>query len=275
MASGTKQKKHKCSCGRSFRHAISLKRHQNVTGCKPLEDAPTLEASSEVESSDAKIEAAASAPVEVEDSRTIVITPELVASWQEQTGFQTRSSVIDQIPPRRKMPEIDWVAVGKTGKEFCEFLGEVKTGTVKVGKSALSFIARTALFLSVLSFSAWMLVSSVSAKDATQAVDSDSRSQLAAQHVVADFLQNARLNQYDRARRLLAPTARQSVTVDQLQVMMNSLPLNHAPNHWKTELSTDRQEARVILARDGLKETYTLVHSDTGWGLTSVSVANS
>jgi hypothetical protein len=285
MASGTKVKKHKCSCGRTFRHAISLKRHQNVTGC---ESAP--EDASETEVPDANNEAQTAkvtrqtgtkatatrrpaAPVE--DDRTIVITPELVAAWQEQTGFNRRPNrVVDTIPAKPQAPAIDWVGVANTGKEFYQFCGDVKRTAVAGTKSLLLVLSRAVLFCSVLTLAGWFLVTNVSAS-ANSENDNTRRSQLAAQTVVQDFLQNAKLNQYQRARQLLAPGPRKSVSAEQLQLMFNSLPLNHTPTGWKTELSSDGRSAWVTVARDGVNEVYSLVHGDTGWGLASVSIANS
>ena len=291
MASGTKAKKHKCSCGRSFRHAISLKRHQNVTGCAPAEageeaaaapEAPaavaTEEKSAEKPAKSAarrKSSAPKAKPAPAQDDRTIVITPELVAAWQEQTGFQHRPrAVVDAIAPQPSAPKVDWVALAQTGKEFASFCGEVKNGAVSTAKSTLLFLSRAVLFCSVVLVTGWLLVSSVSASSA-HSTDRAGHAQLAAQSVVQNFLQNAKLNHYNRARRLLAPGARESVTSQQLQMMFNSLPLDVAPTAWSTELSNDGKAATVVVRRDGMNEVYTLVHGETGWGLASVAVANS
>lgn len=277
MASGTKVKKHKCSCGRSFRHAISLKRHQNVTGCEA--NAPEAEASADAtEATKEKTDAAAATPTptKVDDDRTIVITPELVAAWQQQTGFNKRpQALVDTIPVKPAEPKVDWVALAQTTKAFAEFCGEVKNGCVSAAKSALFVLGRSALFLSVVCFAGWLLVTGVSASDNANQLDNYGKSQLAAQTVVQDFLQNARLNQYQRARRLLIPSAQQSVSASQLQVMFNSLPLNQQPSGWKTELSADGRNAWVTIARGGVNEVYTLTNCETGWGLASVSIANS
>lgn len=283
MASGTKTKtkakKHKCSCGRSFRHAISLKRHQNVTGCEAAPEeaasAPELESNEKAPAKSAA-PAAKPTPAPVEDDRTIVITPELVAAWQAQTGFNKRpGSVVDSIAPPPAKSQVDWVALAQTGKEFVEFCGEVKTTTVNGAKGLLLLLSRAVLLCAVVSVAGWCLVSGVSASVAAPEPSDLGRTQLAAQTLVQDFLQNAELNQYDRARSLLAPGARESVSKLQLQTMINSLPLNHAPSAWNTEVSNDGTTARVIVSRDGLREVYTVVRSDAGWGLASVSIANS
>ena len=290
MASGTKTKakKHKCSCGRSFRHAISLKRHQNVTGCEaaPIEEAADVSEatpdadkvaakSPKAKAKKSKSKPAKPAPV-VEDDRTIVITPELVAAWQQQTGFNRRpTSVVDTIAPPPAKAEVDWVALAQTGKEFVEFCGEVKSATVSGVKGFLLLVSRAVLLCAVVSFAGWCLVSGVSASVTVDNSSDSGRTQLAAQTLVQDFLQNAKLNQYDRARSLLAPGARESVSKNQLQLMLNSLPLNHTPSAWNTELSSDGLTARVIVSRDGLNEVYTVVRSDAGWGLASVAIANS
>lgn len=287
MASGS-DKKHKCSCGRTFRHAISLKRHQNVTGCETkgdLESAPekTVPAKSIVEKpARTKTPLAPAAPVSApsspsDDDRTVIITPELVASWQAQTGFQRRSesfvdSIADKPAPAPKV-RIDWAGLARTGLEFVTFCGEVKDSTVRVALSGLVVLARSTAFLAVLTFAGWLLVTKVSASDAP-AVDQSSKVQLAAQTVVQDFLQNARLNQYSRAMRLLAPSARQTVSAQQLRLMLNSLPLEENPTAWRTEVSDDSRVARVTITRCGMDEVYTLVLGSTGWGLTSVAVAN-
>ena len=276
MASGTKVKKHKCSCGRSFRHAISLKRHQNVTGCtsesETKEDAPALQAKP------AKSAAAAPSPSPVppaaEDDRTIVITPELVAAWQQQTGFQRRGGCfVDNLPEKQPAAsKIDWVAVAHTSKAFLKFCGEVQSGAFRIVQNAVVVAGRSAIFVSVVLLTGWLMITGVSASD-TSSIDEVGRSQLAAQTLVQDFLQNARLNQYRRAHNLLAPGPRESVTPDQLKMMFNSLPLNQSPSAWNTEISSDMETARVTVTRAGVQEVYTVVLSDGGWGLASVSVA--
>ena len=290
MASGTKAKKHKCSCGRTFRHAISLKRHQNVTGCGPAEDNESPAAAEPVAAATAeekpatnpakpavrrRATASKTEPAPAQDDRTIVITPELVAAWQEQTGFQHRPrAVVDSIAPQPAAPKVDWVALAQTGKEFANFCGEVKNGAVLTAKNTLLFLSRAVLFCSVVLCTGWLLVSSVSASSA-HSTDRVGHAELAAQSVVQNFLQNAKLNHYNRARRLLAPGARESVTPQQLQMMFNSLPLDVAPTAWSTKLSKDGKAATVVVRRDGMNEVYTLVHGETGWGLASVAVANS
>ena len=292
MVSGTKAKKHKCSCGRSFRHAISLKRHQNVTGCAPAEDGEEAAVAPEAPAAPAANEEKAPAkpakpaarrkpstpsakPAPVQDDRTIVITPELVAAWQEQTGFHHRPrAVVDSIAPQPSAPKVDWVALAQTGKEFADFCGEVRNGAVSTAKNTLFFLSRAVLFCSVVLVTGWLLVSSVSASSA-HSTDRTGQAELAAQSVVQNFLQNAKLNHYSRARRLLAPGARESVTAQQLQMMFNSLPLDVAPTAWSTELSDNGKAATVVVRRDGMNEVYTLVHGETGWGLASVAVANS
>ncbi|MFA7480883.1 MAG: C2H2-type zinc finger protein [Vulcanimicrobiota bacterium] len=274
MASGTKDKKHKCSCGRSFRHAISLKRHQNVTGCSGEgSDEATAPAEAEAVKEAAKV-APTPAAASQQDDRTVVITPELVAAWQQQTGFQARrGSVVDSLPEAQPAAtQIDWVAVGQTSKAFLQFCGEVQSATFRAMRSALLVVGRSALFLSVILLTGWLMITGVSASD-TASIDEIGRSQLAAQTLVQDFLQNARLNQYKRAHDLLAPGARQSVTPDQLKIMFNSLPLNESPTTWSTDISKDLSTAQVTVTRAGLQEVYTVVLGDGGWGVSSVSIA--
>ena len=275
MASGTKVKKHKCSCGRSFRHAISLKRHQNVTGCSSEPEAK--EAAPVLKSKPAKAPAPKPAPVPAapaEDDRTIVITPELVAAWQQQTGFQRRGSFVDNLPDKQPAaPKVDWVAVAHTSKAFLKFCGEVQSGAFRLLQNALVVAGRSAIFVSVVLLTGWLMITGVSASD-TSSIDEVGRSQLAAQTLVQDFLQNARLNQYRRAHDLLAPGARESVTPDQLKMMFNSLPLNQSPSAWKTDISEDLGTARVVVTRAGVQEVYTVVLNNGGWGLASVSIAD-
>jgi hypothetical protein len=268
MASGTRVKKHKCSCGRSFRHAISLKRHQNVTGCK---SAPA-ETAEEVGNEKAKA-LPVTPSVPEEDDRTIVITPELVAAWQEQTGFHNRRpSVVDSLPERQPAkPKVDWVAVAQTSKAFYGFCGEVRTGTFRFIQNLAVVLGRSALFVSVIALTGWLMITGVSASDSTS-IDEIGRSQLAAQTLVQDFLQSARLNQYSRAHNLLAPGPKASVTPDQLKIMFNSLPLNESPQAWNTQIDNDEKTARVIVTRAGVHEVYTVVLSNDGWGLASVSI---
>jgi hypothetical protein len=270
MASGTRVKKHKCSCGRSFRHAISLKRHQNVTGC----DASSEETSTEATPKTAATPAKPSAPAApVEDDRTIVITAELVAAWQEQTGFQSRrGSVIDSLPARQpEKPKVDWVAVAQTSKAFLSFCGEVQSGAFRAIQNLVVVLGRGAIFVSVIALTGWLMITGVQASD-SNSIDETGRRQLAAQTLVQDFLQTARLNQYGRAHNLLAPGAKSSVTPDQLKMMFNSLPLNETPGGWSTQISDDEKTARVIVSRGGVHEVYTVVLSNDGWGLASVSI---
>ncbi len=211
----------------------------------------------------------------VGDDRTIVITPELVAAWQEQTGFNRRpQSVIDTLPAKQEPVKTDWLAVAKTGMEFFQFCGEVKESALRGTKSLVLVLSRAIVFCSVVFFAGWLLVTNVSASG-NPGVDTLHRSQLAAQTVVQDFLQNAKINQYKIAHRSLAPSVRQSVSTQQLQMMFNSLPLDHEPTSWTTEISSDGQSAWVTVSRDGLNEVYSLVQSESGWGLASVSLANS
>lgn len=300
MANGTAARKHECSCGRSFRHAISLKRHQNVTGCAPSVDgesaaepkAPKIEvefpvpvekevpalAPEPVKVKPVPVASPTTAPVrEVADDRTVVITPELVAAWQAQTGFQRRSvPVVDRIAPPVSSPkkEIDWAKLAGTTMEFVEFCGEVKSQAVSGVRGVLTVLAKASFFCAVMLMSGWFMVTTVSA---SVSVDSNdvAKQEIAAQTLVVDFLQNARLNQYQRAHDLLAPQAKASVSTQQLQMMLNSLPLNHQPSACQTSLGRDGRTAQVVLTRDGANEVYTLLRDENGWGLSSVSVANS
>lgn len=306
MANGTAAKKHECSCGRSFRHAISLKRHQNVTGCAQTEEstaekrepkAKTVKVATELvvackvadEASEpttatqtvgVKPASPKSAPslTSVNDDRTIVITPELVAAWQAQTGFQRRTvPVVDRIAPAPTAPQkqqVDWVKLAGTAWEFVSFCGEVKTSAVNGARGLLAILAKAGFFGLVVLFSGWFMVTTVSAS-VTVGADENAREEIAAQTLVFDFLQNARLNQYHRAHSLLVPQARASVSIEQLQTMVNSLPLRHQPTACRTTLTRDGRSAQVVLTRDGLSEMYTLHRGDDGWGLASVSVGNS
>lgn len=285
MANGTAAKKHECSCGRSFRHAISLKRHQNVTGCASVEEVEVeVELAPEPKRQESPKAAAprrkapaAPAPSPEQDDRTIVITPELVAAWQEQTGFNRRAvPVVDTIAPRPAAPkkEIDWVAVLRTAKDFAAFCSEVKAGTVSGLRTLTTMLAKASFFVAVVIMSGWFLVTTVSASVSTD-TDQTAKEEIACQTLVIDFLQNARLNQYQRAHNLLTPDAQRSVSAAKLQMMLNSLPLNQQPSQCTTRLSRDGESAQVVLTRSGLQEVYTLVRSDEGWGLASVSVANS
>lgn len=268
MASGTKTKKHKCSCGRSFRHAISLKRHQNVTGCQSGADESEAGQAPDTTAAPAKPSAAP-----LQDDRTIVITPELVAAWQQQTGFQSRrGNVIDSLPESKPAaPKVDWVAVAQTSKAFLSFCGEVQSGAFKAIQNLAVVVGRSALFLCVVALTGWLMITGVQASDSSS-VDEIGRSQLAAQTLVQDFLQTARLNQYSRAHNLLAPGAKASVTPDELKMMFNSLPLNETPHDWTTQIADDKKTARVIVSRAGVHEVYTVVLSNDGWGLASVSI---
>ena len=270
MASGSKVKKHKCSCGRSFRHAISLKRHQNVTGCAPADAAAGEEKVSRQSADDVTSEV-----VEAKPKPPIEITPEVVACWQEQTGFN-RTSVVDTIPQKAAKAQIDWLALAATTKAFIEFCGELQSNALRTTKSAVVVLGRSAIFFAAVILSGWLLVTSVSASGhVTAAHNTTEHDRVAAQTVVADFLQHAKLNHYTRAHALLTPDARHSVSPGQLQYMMNSLPIHQKPAACTTQVSDNGEKAQVTLKRDGQKEVYRLTKTQAGWGLSSVAVANS
>lgn len=244
-------KKHKCSCGRAFRHAISLKRHQKVAGCDPVVE----------EVQELVVEAVAEV-AELEVARA-EITAIQVAAWQRERGF------IAPEPP--KQPLVDWDAVRRTSEDFIDFLHESKNGAVGFFSNVVYLGARLGLFGMVIMAMGWVVLSGRLMATPAAAANTQ-HATLAAQTVVENFLQTAQLKQYGRARSFLTTSAQQSVTASQLEQMMAGLPLNQTPEHWNAELETAGR-AKVTVHRAGVDEVYTLVQENHGWSLCSVSVS--
>lgn len=246
-------KKHKCSCGRAFRHAISLKRHQKVAGCDPAEEAAPEVAEVAVEASQDEVLKAE-------------ITAQQVAAWQRQRGFVA--------PVAPKKPLIDWEAVQDLGEQFVDFLHESKTNAASALSNLLHVGARLSLFGMVVGLVGWALLSGnlLASPAAAQNIQ---HPELAAQTVVENFLQTTELKQYERARTFLASSTRPSVSAAQLEAMFAGLNLSQTPQSWDAELDNDGRSAKVTVHRGSSNEVYTLVQDTNGWGLCSVSISRS
>lgn len=247
-------KKHKCSCGRAFRHAISLKRHQKVAGCDPivveLTPEPVVEPASEA--------------VEQEYARA-EITAIQVAAWQRERGFVE--------PEAPKQPLIDWELVRRTSEDFVDFLHESKKSTVNFCSNLVYLGARLSIFGMVLMAMGWVVLSGRLLATPASA-ENTHHATLAAQTVVENFLQTAQLRQYGRACSFLTSNAQKSVSPSQLEKMIGGLPLDQAPQQWSSQLESDGR-ARVTVHRAGANEVYTLVQENHGWSLCSVEVSRS
>lgn len=253
------EKAHKCSCGRSFRHAISLKRHREVSGC---EDAPEVEVEAEAEKPEMTKEVAEVAAY-VPRVKPHPIPPRAISP-----------TVVSAPPPRPALPPreplIDLAQVG-------EFLLETGARLVAAQESAVVFarglsqvLARVMLSLAIVGLSGWMLISGAAAEP-SDGYYADKAHELSAVTAVEGFLQNAELNQYQRAHGYLTRHARSSVSVNQLASMMRGLPLTQSAERWDAELTDSDMVAVVTVQRAGAREVYTL-HNDRGWKIASVAL---
>ena len=260
MASAKKSQKHKCSCGRTFRHAISLKRHRNVAGCEEVVSEVAAETVTEA------CQPEAPAPTDTK------ITAEQIASWQAQTGFQKRP---EAVAPVTNTPKIDWNLVLRNAESLIDSLHSLRADLAQGISSAIIIGGRFALFAAVLVSFGWVLLRGGSLLPASGTQNNPGADRIAAQTVVENFLQTAQLNQYQRAMEFIAPSARRSITAYQLETMFNGLPLDQSPESCVAQLSDDGSKAQVVITRAGADETYTLVSDCHGWGLASVSVTRS
>lgn len=250
------EKSHKCSCGRSFRHAISLKRHQEVSGC---EDGPVVEV--EVEKPEVTREVAeVAAYVPQVKPRPVEPVPTVVPALANRPK---------PVPLAPREPLIDLAALG-------EFLLETGVNLVAAQRSIAVFahglgqvLIRVMLSLLIVGGSGWMLVSGAAAEPPV-GYFSDKAHELSAVTAVEGFLQNAELNQYQRAHSYLTRHAQASVSVNQLASTMQGLPLSQSAKAWNAELTGERV-AVVTVERAGGREVYTL-HNDRGWKIASVAL---
>lgn len=260
MSRAVDSKSHKCSCGRSFRHAVSLRRHREVSGCG--EHSEDL-AADRVDTAAAKEIAEVAAFVPNNVANETVVSPTILRDTEE----------LEEFAPTFSVPSIDWSRVADDTMFVLGRLYGAREYLTSSLRGVLSTSARVGLFLSVLFFSGWFVVSSASAQPVQPVAYQAEASQLAAESVIESFLENAELHQYHRAHDLLTPSARTTVTPNQLALMLSGLPLAQSPERWSSELTDDGQQARVTITRGGANEVYTLVNRRSGWGLASIAVS--
>jgi hypothetical protein len=269
MNSAATEAQHKCSCGRTFRHGISLKRHQKVSGC--------VESEAAIEAPAAAVIAPICAPAAIDfedETGSVAITAQQIARWQEQKNGRPTDAVSQAVPS----VSIDWDGVKTTSLEFVNFAG-VQFGNLGrlVGRMA-QLGARFTLFGGFVIGLGWLLLFGISqdlSAAPTTAVDRAAAAEMTARSTVNSFLQTAQLNQFDRARDFLAAKTRKSVSATDLRAMFANLPLDEAPQTVTSALEQEGRVAKVTVVRNGAAEVYTLVQESQGWGLASVAVRKS
>lgn len=278
MNSAATEAQHKCSCGRTFRHGISLKRHQKVSGCAESETAVQA-----IAPAAAPAPAPALAPIVApepvapagdfgDESGPVVITAAQIARWQEQ------KNALPAAAPAAPALSIDWAGVRGTCVEFAHFTGEQFCNLGRVVGWVASLGARFTIFSAFVAALGWVILFGIS-KDLSATpgtgVDGAQAAEMAARSTVNSFLQTAQLNQFERARDLLASQTRQTVSANDLRALMATLPLDQAPETVTSALEHDGRVAKVTVVRNGAAEVYTLVQDAQGWGLASVSLRRS
>lgn len=278
MNSAATETQHKCSCGRTFRHGISLKRHQKVSGCAEIEGAvevaaPAPKAAPVI----APIAAPAAVPAAAADfgdeSGSVVITAAQIARWQEQKNGRPAAP-----SPGAPTVTIDWAGVRGTCAEFASFTGEQFGNLGRVLGWAAGMGVRFTLFTGFVVTLGYVILFGISrdlSAAPTTAVDRAQAAEMSARSTVNSFLQTAQLSQFDRARDFLTSKTRETVSSNDLKAMLNTLPLRQTPESVSSALEQDGRVAKVTVIRNGAAEIYTLVAESNGWGLASVSVRRS
>ena len=255
MASETKKSEHECSCGRTFRHGISLKRHQKVAGCEALE----------LEVASAKVVTPKAQPESTQDeTRTQVITAAQIAEWQARTASPTAIE---------EEPSVRWEFVRETAEEFVDFVHEI----VATAGRRLGFIAqvgmRFTLFGGFLVALGWVLLFGISQDLAAAPAHTatDDALQMQAQSTVKSFLQTLQLGQYDRAHTFLTAKARKKVSASDLESLAQMLSLGRGSQESTASLSQAGLVAEVNIRNGASNHKFTLVQEPHGWSVASVS----
>lgn len=293
MNSAANENQHRCSCGRTFRHGISLKRHQKVSGCAPAEAAAGLGAVADLPAKEKPDPPAAAGSVRrggiapivaptplsaADDSRedesgSVTVTAAQIARWQaEKNGcFESVAGEEETASVR----SVDWDRVRASCADFVDFAGDQFLGMGRAAGWLLGLGARFTLFSGFVAVLGYVILFGISQDLSAAPVTSLDRSEsaeMAARSTVNSFLQTARLAQFERARDFLTSKARESVSATDLRAMLHQLPLDSAPLSVSSQLEQDGRVARVVVTRDGRAEVYTLVQEAQGWGLASVSL---
>ena len=268
---------HRCSCGRTFRHGISLKRHQKVSGCAQVElpagKLPPASAKPAAADSAPARPAALLAPEESIGSPTVIVTAEQIARWQKEKMLGPCESAQSEPPPA-----IDWKALKETALDFAEFSVDCGHAGGRALGSMLVVAARFGLFGTFLVALGWVLLFGISTDlmaAPSHGLTQTESARLAAESTVTSFLQTSRLGQIERARGYLSVQVRDTVSADELRQLLDALPLGVNPERVSAELEQSGQTAKVTVHRSGQAEVYTLVRESRGWGLASVALRRS
>ncbi len=252
MASDTNKNQHECSCGRTFRHNISLKRHQKVAGCEELVERV---ASPQVQRK----------AVQEEEAATQIVTASQIAEWQAKVNVPTSTD---------DTGSIDWETLRATAEEFVDFLHQTAaTAGQRLGTLAQVGL-RFTLFGGFLVALGWVLLFGISqdlAAAPAHTSNADQALQLQAQSTVNSFLQTLQLRQYDRAHSYLSAKARTSVSSSDLESLAQSLNLNISAKGSTTNLTQSGLVAEVNVRRGSSNHKFTLIQESQGWSVASVS----
>lgn len=279
MSAAISDHQHQCSCGRTFRHGISLKRHQKVSGCAALTD-------------DIK------APVE--DTRPITPTVSEPKLIQEKVSITTHSSPAQPSPITAQQialwqqeknpvpltePSITswWDSIDHEAmrEQFFNTLATCSHAASAFTQTLGSFIslgARFVLFGAFLCGLSWLCLFGISTKLSaapTTVQDSAKLAQMAASSTVHGFLQTVRLGQYERAHDYLAPAIQSSVSVDKLRSLTGNLCSHLAAQDVSTTIDSQGHFATVTIFRRSQTETYTLIDNQGSWALSEIAVSHS
>jgi hypothetical protein len=271
MNSAATEAQHKCSCGRTFRHGISLKRHQKVSGCAVTDEPIEVAAPAPIVAPEP---VAPAAETFSDESGSVVITAQQIARWQEQKNARPAPA----IAPAPPSISIDWTGVRATCVEFVNFTGEQFCALSRVVGWVAALGARFTLFSAFVAALGWVILVGISediSAAPTTALDRAQAAEMAARSTVTSFLQTAQLNQFERARDFLASKTRETVSANDLRSMFSKLPLNETPQTVTSTLEQQGRVAKITVVRGGAAEVYTLVQEAQGWGLASVAVRRS
>ena len=271
MSTTESQAQHRCSCGRTFRHGISLKRHQKVSGCAVEESGVEVAAPIAPVRAAAKPQQAPPVQEELFCSATVVVTAEQIALWQKE-------KMLDASPieaSKSSGSAINWTALKETALDFGEFTVDCFHSAGRGVGSLLSLGARFTLFAGFLVALGWVMLFGIStglSAAPSQGLDSQESARLSAESTIASFLQTSKLGQFERARGYLSTATRSTVSASDLRQMFSKLPIQETPSAISAELEQSDQVAKVTVLRGGRAEVYTLVRETQGWGLASVAV---
>ncbi len=273
MAVRKDDSKHECSCGRSFRHAISLRRHQNVTGCaakvETQESQPSKAACESIDLAPIAAPTAGPTPPTSESApgqpapkvERSPITVEQMAEWQRRWENQPVS--LQQ-------------SLNELGKETKENLKTCALGACQAA-SGLRWLAtvgaRFAVFVALVAVLGWSVLFGLSRhlEAAPAPVSQQVAMELTARTMVEDLLTLGRVGQFQKAHTLLTPSTRERIDSVRLAAVLNGLPLHQSPSSYRVQ-TVNAQTIEVTVLRANALEVYTVSRHQAGWGLSGISV---